>query len=146
MGSKGTGEISQLTEENGLALASWEDRFWAWLIDIMLIGILWHRVMMVLKLEALGYDGALQHSLMLFIYRTALESHRGQSLGKMVMNIAVTGRSGEDIGVADSAVESFGKAFLLPIDCLAALVISRESKQRLFNRISDTIVIRQIEE
>ena len=146
MGSKGTGEISQLTEENGLALASWEDRFWAWLIDIMLIGILWHRVMMVMKLEALGYDGALLHSLMLFIYWTALESHRGQSLGKMVMNIAVTGRLGEDIGLADAAVESFGKAFLLPIDCLAARIINRESKQRLFNRISDTIVIRQIEE
>ena len=146
MGSKGTGEISQLTEENGLALASWEDRFWAWLIDIMLIGILWHRVMMVMKLEALGYDGALLHSLMLFIYWTALESHRGQSLGKMVMNIAVTGRSGEDIGLADAAVESFGKAFLLPIDCLAAWIINRGNKQRLFNRISDTIVVRQIEE
>ena len=146
MGSKGTGEISQLTEENGLALASWEDRFWAWLIDIMLIGILWHRVMMVMKLEALGYDGALLHSLMLFIYWTALESHRGQSLGKMVMNIAVTGRLGEDIGLADAAVESFGKAFLLPIDCLAAWIINRGSKQRLFNRISDTIVVRQIEE
>ena len=146
MGSKGTGEISQLTEENGLALASWEDRFWAWLIDIMLIGILWHRVMMVMKLEALGYDGALLHSLMLFIYWTALESHRGQSLGKMVMNIAVTGRSGEDIGLADAAVESFGKAFLLPIDCLAAWIINRGNKQRLFNRISDTIVVRQIED
>ena len=146
MGSKGTGEISQLTEENGLALASWEDRFWAWLIDIMLIGILWHRVMMVMKLEALGYDGALLHSLMLFIYWTALESHRGQSLGKMVMNIAVTGRLGEDIGLADAAVESFGKAFLLPIDCLAAWIINRGNKQRLFNRISDTFVVRQIED
>ncbi|HNU39862.1 MAG TPA: RDD family protein [Methanothrix sp.] len=146
MGRNGAGEISQWSKENELALASWGDRFWAWLIDIMLIGILWHRVMMVLKLEALGYDGALLHSLMLFIYWTALEGYRGQSLGKMVMNIAVTGRSGEDIGLADAAVESFGKAFLLPIDCLAAWIINRGSKQRLFNRISGTIVVRQIEE
>ena len=146
MGRNGAGEISGCSNGDELALASWEDRFWAWLIDIILIGILWHRVMMVLKLEALGYDGALLHSLMLFIYWTALEGYRGQSLGKMVMNLAVTGRSGEDIGLADAAVESFGKAFLLPIDCLAGWLSSRESKQRLFNRISDTIVVRQIEE
>ena len=127
-------------------MARWEERFWAWLIDIILIGILWHRVMTVMNLEALGYDGALLHSLMLFIYWTALESYRGQSLGKMVMNIAVTGRSGEDIGLADAAVESFGKAFLLPIDCLAVRIINRGNKQRLFNRISDTFVVRQIED
>ena len=146
MGRNEACNSSELTNENELALASWGDRVWAWLIDIMLIGILWHRVMVVLKLEALGYDGALMHSLMLFIYWTALEGYRGQSLGKMVMNIAVTGRSGEDIGLADAAVESFGKAFLLPIDCLAAWIINRGSKQRLFNRISGTIVVRQIEE
>ena len=127
---------------NEFARASWEDRFWAWLIDIILIGILWHRVMMVLRLEALGYDGALLHSVMLFVYWTALESYKGQSLGKMFMNIAVKGTSGEHIGLADAAVESFGKAFLLPIDCLVSWVVYKRSSQRLFNRLSDTIVVR----
>jgi len=145
MARMGEGEIGEMSGGDQSALASWEERFWAWLIDIILIGILWHRVMTVMNLEALGYDGALLHSLMLFIYWTALESYRGQSLGKMVMNIAVTGRSGEDIGIADAAVESFGKAFLLPIDCLVSWAAYRESKQRLFNRISDTIVVRQID-
>lgn len=131
---------------SGLALASWEDRFWAWLIDIILVAIVWHRVMMVLRLEALGYDGALLHSFMLFVYWTALEGYRGQSLGKMLMNISVAGQYGERIELLDAAAESFGKAFLLPVDCLVPWVVYKGSKQRLFNRISGTIVIRQTDE
>ena len=147
MGAEEAGEAT-ITDESmsDLALASWEDRFWAWLIDIILVGIIWHRVMMVLRLEALGYDGALLHSFMLFVYWTALEGYRGQSLGKMLMNIAVAGQSGERIELIDAAAESFGKAFLLPIDCLIPWVIYKGSKQRLFNRISGTIVIRQTDE
>ena len=123
--------------------ASWEDRFWAWLIDIVLIGILWHRIVMVMEIDLLGFDGALAHSILLFVYWTALESYRGQSLGKMILNIAVTSSSGEKLGLADAAVESFGKAFLLPIDCLISWIAFRGSGQRLFNKISDTIVVRQ---
>ena len=147
MGTEEAGEESGMNESmNGLALASWEDRFWAWLIDIILVGIVWHRVMMVLRLEALGYDGAFLHSFMLFVYWTALEGYRGQSLGKMLMNIAAAGAEGERIELMDAAVESFGKAFLLPIDCLVPWVVYKGSKQRLFNRISGTIVIRQTDE
>ncbi len=147
MGAEEAGEATAASESTtDLALASWEDRFWAWLIDIILVGIIWHRVMMVLRLEALGYDGALLHSFMLFVYWTALEGYRGQSLGKMLMNTAVTGTEGERIGLMDAAAESFGKAFLLPIDCLVPWVVYKGSKQRLFNRISGTIVIRQTDE
>ena len=125
-------------------VASWEDRFWAWLIDIVLIGILWHRIVIVLEIDLFEFNGALAHSILLFVYWTALESYRGQSLGKMILNIAVTSTSGEKVGFADAAVESFGKAFLLPIDCLISWIFFRGSGQRLFNKISDTIVVRQI--
>lgn len=128
-----------------MVLASWEDRFWAWLIDFILIGILWHRIVVVLNMDVFGFDGALLHSILMFIYWTVLESFRGQSLGKMALNIAVTGTLGEDIGLIDAAVESFGKAFLLPIDCLISWIAYRGSRQRLFNKISNTIVIRQMD-
>lgn len=81
-------------------------------------------------------------SLLLFIYWTVLEGYRGQSFGKMAMNLAVAGSNGERIGFADSAVESFGKAFLLPLDCIIGWLAMRGSGQRLFNRISNTVVIR----
>ena len=78
-------------------------------------------------------------------YWTALEGYRGQSLGKMLLNIVVTGPLCESIRFRDAAVESFGKAFLLPIDCLIGWFALRDSQQRLFNKISDTVVIKRTE-
>jgi hypothetical protein len=128
-----------------IVLSSWEDRFWAWLIDVLLMGILWHRILIVLRMDALSINGAILLAAILFIYWTALEGYRGQSLGKMLFNIVVTGPLGESIRFRDAAVESFGKAFLLPIDCLIGWFALGERRQRLFNRISDTIVIKRTE-
>jgi uncharacterized RDD family membrane protein YckC len=128
-----------------IELSSWNDRFWAWLIDVLLMSILWHRVMIVLKVDAISISGVLLLAAILFIYWTALEGYRGQSLGKMLLNIVVTGPLGESIRFRDAAIESFGKAFLLPIDCLIGWYGFRKNRQRLFNRISDTVVIRRTE-
>ena len=128
-----------------IELSSWSDRFWAWLIDVLLMGILWHRVVIVLKVEAISISGVLLLAAILFIYWAALEGYRGQSLGKMLLNIVVTGPLGESIRFRDAAVEAFGKAFLLPIDCLIGWFNFRKTRQRLFNRISDTVVIRRTE-
>jgi uncharacterized RDD family membrane protein YckC len=128
-----------------IVLSSWNDRFWAWLIDVLLMSILWHKIAIVLKIDALGVSGILLLAVTLFIYWTALEGYRGQSLGKMLLNIVVTGPLGESIRFRDAAVESFGKAFLLPIDCLIGWFALRESSQRLFNKISDTVVIKRTE-
>jgi hypothetical protein len=130
---------------NEIVLSSWEGRFWAWLTDVLLIGIPWHIAVRVLKIDVLSLSGALLLIELLFIYWTALEGYRGQSFWKMLLNIAVTGPFGESIGFGDAAVECFGKAFLLPLDCLAGWILFREGKQRLFNRLSNTIVINQTE-
>ena len=128
-----------------IVLSSWEDRFWAWLIDVLLMGILWHRILTVLKIDAFGLSGVFLLAALLFIYWTVLEGYRGQSLGKMLFNIVVTGPLGESIRFRDAALESFGKAFLVPLDCVACWFFFRKSRQRLFNRISNTIVIKRTE-
>jgi uncharacterized RDD family membrane protein YckC len=128
-----------------IVLSSWGDRFWAWLIDVLFMGILWHRILIILGLNVFSLNGLLLLSILLFVYWTALEGYRGQSLGKMLLNIVVTGLLGESIGFRDAALEAFGKAFLLPFDCLICCFYLQESRQRLFNRISDTIVINQME-
>ena len=66
----------------------------------------------------------------------------GQSFGKMVMNIKVVNRDGTRIKYGAAALESFGKAFLLPFDCLIGWFGMPGTKLRLFNRISNTIVIK----
>jgi uncharacterized RDD family membrane protein YckC len=120
--------------------ASWQDRFWAWIIDALLISILWYLLMYVYDLSATSLTAIGYYGILTFLYWTVLEGYRGQSLGKMVLNLIVVGQFGESIGFKDAAIESFGKAFLLPIDCLVGWVALPGSGQRLFNRISDTVV------
>ena len=127
-----------------LVAASWSDRFWAWLIDVLLMGLIWHRVVLVLGIDPMHLDAALMLSGLMFVYWTALEGYRGQSLGKMLLNIVVVGPYGEAIGFRDSALQSFGKAFLLPVDCLIGLFAFRGKRQRLFNKLSDTVVKKQV--
>jgi uncharacterized RDD family membrane protein YckC len=123
-----------------IVLSSWGDRFWAWLLDVLIIGLLWHQIMVVLGIPIFSLNGLLQLSVQLFIYWTLLEGYRGQSVGKMFLKIAVTGPLGEQIRFRDAAMESFGKAFLLPFDVLMCLIFFQDSRQRLFNRISNTVV------
>ena len=127
-----------------LVLASWSDRFWAWLIDVLLMGLVWHRIVILLGVDPMHLDAVLMLSGLLFLYWTVLEGYRGQSLGKMLLNIVVVGPYGEAIGYRDSAVQSFGKAFLLPLDLLIGLFAYREKRQRLFNRLSETLVGEQV--
>lgn len=130
-----------------LVLARWSTRFWAWLIDVVLVWLAGSAISgfagtarqvapFAPWLETVGLS-----SLLLFVYWTALEGWRGQSIGKMAMNIRTTGRAGEAIGYAAAAVESFGKAFILVPDCLIGWIAMPGSKLRLFNRLSNTIVI-----
>ncbi|WP_336336045.1 RDD family protein [Haloarcula brevis] len=136
-----------------LYIAAWDDRFLAWLLDVVLVGIV---------LSALGeaagafslVTGSLSftspfaglNGLGLFVYWTVLEGRQGQSAGKVVMNIAVRDERGKAIGYGTAAIESFGKAFLLPLDVLVGWLAYEEEGLRLFNKLSSTIVVETDEE
>lgn len=137
-----------------LRVARWSDRFFAWLIDFIIVlvvveGILhaaaypvwlegdperWFR-----NAEPLGH---LIRSLAFFAYWTYLESTKGQSVGKMILRLKTVDLSGKNADVRDVALASFGKAFLLPIDVLLGWIFTNEKRQRVFNRLSNTIVIK----
>jgi uncharacterized RDD family membrane protein YckC len=123
-----------------ISRACWKDRFWAWLIDVLLVGILWVSFLTISKTTSFSPAGLGLLTALLFVYWTALEGYRGQSLGKMLLNIVVVGQEGEKIGFKDSALESLGKAFLLPLDCLVGWVVYKGRGQRAFNKLSNTIV------
>ena len=110
------------------------------MIDILLMSILWHLVAILLNLSPFGTIGLVSQGTTMFLYWTALEGYRGQSIGKMILSLIVVGPFGEQIGFRDAAVESFGKAFLLPLDCLLGWLILPGSGQRIFNRFSNTVV------
>jgi uncharacterized RDD family membrane protein YckC len=116
-----------------LYLAKWSTRFWAWLI--LLINFLWDYLHW--DPFELGF-----WSLFFFLYWMISDGYKGQSFGKMVMNIKVVKRDGTKIKYGSAAIESLGKAILLPIDCLIGWFGMPGTKLRLFNRISNTIVIK----
>ena len=140
-----------MNEEKGenmetIYLAKWESRFWAWLIDILLVSVsssiiadssvfFWD--FDFISIASFGISG-----LFIFAYWTLLEGYNGQSIGKMALGLKVTDRNGRKIDFGVAALESCGKAFILPLDCLIGWLAMPNSKLRLFNRISNTIVIK----
>jgi len=138
--------------EKTLYLGRWSTRFWAWLIDFLLVilflniirGIFAPFWIIPLYLDVQRWEPfefGFQ-TFFFFAYWTVMEGFRGQSIGKMVMNLRVVNRDGTKIRYSTAAIESIGKAFLLPLDCLIGWLGMPGTKLRVFNRISNTIVIK----
>ena len=129
-----------------LYLAKWESRFWAWLIDILLVGgfssIIVDSSGFFWDFEFINIAGFGISGVLMFAYWTLFEGYNGQSVGKMALGLKVTDRNGGKIEFGVAALESCGKAFILPLDCLIGWLAMPNSKLRLFNRISNTIVIK----
>jgi uncharacterized RDD family membrane protein YckC len=139
----------------GITLAHWGERFVAWLIDIIIIGF----IVGFLGLFAWFATGSFSwysgwptwvpffnfnfSGLIYFLYWMLLEGAYGQSLGKMFMRLKVTRLDGTPIRIGQAALESVGKAFLLPFDLLLGWIFSGRRRQRIFNYISGTIVIEE---
>ena len=143
-----------------VVLARWFDRFIAWLIDfiIVTVGILiiytsFFSASSILYSESFrvgsqesSFDisfNFLFFNLVFFFYWFYFESTSGQSIGKRVMNLKTTDLEGRTAKrKKDIAIESFGKSFLLPLDVLLGWIFTNDKRQRLFNRIGNTIVIK----
>ena len=136
-----------------LTLARWSTRFWAWLIDFIIVTIA-IEIIFAIAYAPLAFGQGLQdnpalggvkyavQSLLFFGYWLYFESTTGQSIGKKLLKIKTTNMSGNLPSAKSAAIQSFGKAFLLPIDVFLGWIFTNEKRQRLFNRASDTIVIK----
>jgi uncharacterized RDD family membrane protein YckC len=136
------GPVQPLLEQ-----ADWGKRFVAWLIDIIILGFLlsWIRLpgyVLIPSLRWIPFVDLGTNNLIHFLYWMLMEGIYGQSLGKMVMKIKVTKIDGKPIDMPYAAIQSIGKAFLLPIDCIIGWILYKEKNQRLFNYLSETIVVK----
>lgn len=134
--------------------AYWGERFLAWLIDIVILSIIVGFITLFTWAAWPGYVLAPgvprwvpfadfgTGNVAYFLYWMLSEGIYGQSIGKMFMRIRVTRLDGRLPGMAQAAIESVGKAFLLPLDCIIGWLLYPSRRQRLFNHISDTIVVR----
>jgi uncharacterized RDD family membrane protein YckC len=138
----------------GLILAFWGERFVAWLIDVVLIGIVFLIIGLFTFLSGLTFSpipgwpdwipffNFNLNGIFVFVYWMLMEGSNGQSFGKMLMRIRVVHMDGTSVNMGNAAIESIGKAFLLPLDCIIGWILYPKSRQRLFNYISRTIVVK----
>jgi len=146
-------------EYREIILATWGDRFLAWLFDFILVSIglavlfgaiaipIWFFYYNDDMTAARAYQNVqpshyVISSIAFFGYWTYLEYTSGQSIGKRLLKIKTVDLSGNRIDIKSAAIESFGKAFLLPIDVILGWVFTNNKRQRIFSRISDTIVLK----
>ena len=137
----------------GLKMAYWGERFVAWLIDVIIVGIAaWILGFFILFpfdftflpdwLNWIPFFSLNLNGVLLFLYWLFMESVYGQSFGKMVMRIKVTRLDGSPASVTQAAVESIGKAFFLILDVLIGWLLYPRCRQRIFNFLSQTIVVK----
>jgi uncharacterized RDD family membrane protein YckC len=153
------------TTATRIVLASWIDRFVAWLIDVVIVSIglaiifalisipFWAAVLqsfdggstyvnMVSRNVGPPWFPYIVSSIAFMAYWTYFESTTGQSIGKKVMRLRTTDMTGNTVDVKTAAIESFGKAFLLPLDVLLGWIFTNRNRQRIFNRASNSIVVK----
>ena len=136
-----------------ITIARWSTRFWAWLVDFIILTVA-IEIIFAIAYAPLAFNQGIQNnpalgavkyavqSLLFFGYWLYFESTTGQSIGKKLLKIKTTDLTGNLPSEKSVAIESFGKAFLMPIDVLFGWIFTNDKRQRLFNRASDTIVIR----
>jgi uncharacterized RDD family membrane protein YckC len=137
-------QVSKPIGQGYIELATWTQRFIALVIDGIILGIVLsvmnlpgYRILQGVNIK-FGMDNILE-----FLYFMFMDHYYGQSIGKKVMNLRITREGGAHLSLVDAAIESFGKVFLLPIDFLIGYFMYRDKNQRLFNYLSDTVVIRE---
>jgi len=152
---------SATTSTETIVLARWIDRFLAWLIDFIIVSIGLVALFAVISLpfwiafpqwfESNNMNMAFRNvgpfnyvisSLVFTAYWTYFESASGQSIGKKLMHLKTTDLGGKNVAAKTAVIESFGKAFLLPIDVILGWIFTNDRRQRIFNRASNTIVIK----
>jgi uncharacterized RDD family membrane protein YckC len=145
---------AEMGPPTNLILASWTDRFIAWLIDFIIVSIglailfaalsfpYWFDNNMVRAYKSIEPLHYLISSIIFLAYWTYFEFKTGQSLGKRLLHLRTTDLSGKLIDIKTAAIESFGKSFLLPFDVALGWIFTNKRRQRIFSRISNTIVIK----
>ena len=138
------------SESSKIILAKWKDRFFAWLVDFVIISLISSSTFF-LSFLYLDYDFEnfitndgmyIPTSIMFFSYWIILEYKTGQTIGKKMFNLKITNIEGKKPSLTGVVISSFGKSFILPIDMILGLIITNEKRQRIFNKIGNTIIIK----
>jgi len=135
-----------------IIIAKWTDRFLAWLIDFLIVSIISTSIILtsfgtmyyefeedIFWAESTQY---IPTSILFFVYWTILEYKTGQTIGKKILNLKVVNIYGKKPDLKGIMISSFGKSFLLPIDVVLGWILTNENRQRIFNKLGDTLIVK----
>lgn len=135
-----------------LVLAKWTDRLLAWLVDFIIISAISATIIFGLfetiygdidngnvLIENIQYIFA---SAFFFVYWIVLEYKTSQSIGKKILRLRIVSLNGQKSNLKGILLSGFGKSFLLPIDVILGWILTNQNRQRVFNKIGDTIIIK----
>ena len=133
-----------------IILAKWKDRFLAWLVDFIIISMVSTSIFFISFLyldynfeNFIANDGMyVPTSVMFLAYWIILEHKTGQTVGKKMFNLKIVNNLGEKPSLIGVIISSFGKSFILPIDIILGLIITNEKRQRIFNKLGNTVIIK----
>ena len=135
-----------------LILAKWTDRFLAWIIDFILISTILTAIIFLTfgtiyyELDEGGFWAEntqyIPASVLFLIYWIVSEYKTGQSVGKKILNLKIVSLDGKKPSLKGIILSSFGKSFLLPIDVLLGWILTNQKRQRIFNKLGDTVIIK----
>jgi len=143
---------SNANEPSKIVLAKWTDRFVAWLIDFIIISVISTAIIfasfgtMYYEFESDEFWAEstqyIPTSSIFFVYWVILEYKTGQTIGKKILNLKVIHVLGGRVNLKGILISSFGKSFLLPIDVILGWILTNEKRQRVFNKLGDTVVVK----
>ena len=140
-------------DNNGISkiiLAKWKDRFLAWLVDFIIISMISTSIFFISFLyldynfeNFISDDGMyVPTSVMFLAYWIILEYKTGQTIGKKMFNLKIVNNLGERPSLIGVIISSFGKSFILPIDIILGWIITNEKRQRICNKLGNTLIIK----
>ena len=133
-----------------IILAKWKDRFLAWLVDFIIISMISTSIFFISFLyldynfeNFISNDGMyIPTSVMFLAYWIILEYQTGQTIGKKMFNLKIVNNLGERPSLIGVIISSFGKSFILPIDIMLGWIITNEKRQRICNKLGNTLIIK----
>jgi uncharacterized RDD family membrane protein YckC len=133
-----------------IILAKWKDRFLAWLVDFIIISMISTSIAFISFQylddnfeNFISNDGMyIPTSIMFLSYWIILEYKTGQTIGKKMFNLKIVNNLGGRPSLIGVIISSLGKSFILPIDVILGWIITNEKRQRIFNKLGNTLIIK----
>ena len=138
--------------DSKIIIAKWTDRLLAWLVDFIIVSVISTTIIFA-SFGTLDYEfmdngfwaESMQYiptSILFFVYWIILEYKTGQTIGKKILNLKIIDISGNRASLKGIIISSFGKSFLLPIDVVLGWLMTNKNRQRIFNKLGDTLIVK----